>query len=140
MSIKFYAESFPVLSQSTRQQSQWLKEGVLPLVADRKQARKAGRTELALDSCGHQFCSSVPMSVALSLEIQVDPSLGKDASTQIPTAESQKETLFSLNRNVEVNVCLLQTWQAQQRNARVMPSQRRTLERKGLGDWHSGVT
>lgn len=63
-----------------------------PLFADRNQVRKAGRTDLALYSCGHQFCSSVPMTVALSLEIQVDPSLDKDASTQIPTAQSQKET------------------------------------------------
>lgn len=92
MSIKFYAGSFAVLSQNTRQHSQWLIEGVLAVFADRNQVRKAGRTDLALYSCGHQFCSSVPMSVALSLEIQVDPSLGKDASTQIPTAQSQKET------------------------------------------------
>ena len=92
MSIKFYAGSFPLLSQSTRQHSQWLTEGVLPLFADMNQARKAGRTDLALDSCGHQFCSSVPMGMALSLEIQEDPSLGQDASTQIPTAEGQKET------------------------------------------------
>lgn len=80
-----------MLSQSTQQHSQWLIEGVLPLFADRNQVRKAGRTDLAFYSCGHQFCSSVPMSVALSLEKQVDPSLGEDASTQIPTAQSQKE-------------------------------------------------